>query len=41
MVASCAVAIALEQKVGAITSSAMAWISWAAVAGAAFWFFLR
>jgi len=41
MVAFCAVAIALEQKVGAITSSAMAWISWAAVAGAVFWFFLR
>jgi len=40
MVAFCAVAIALEQKVGAITSSALAWVSWAAAAGAVFWFFL-
>ena len=41
MVAFCAVAIALEQKVGAITSSALAWISWAAVASAVFWLLLR
>ena len=41
MVAFCAVAIALEQKVGAVTSSALAWISWAVAAGAVFWFFLR
>ena len=41
MVAFCAVAIALEQKVGAITSSALAWVSWAAVAGVVFWFFVE
>jgi len=41
MVAFCALAIALEQKVGAITSSALAWISWAAAAGFVFWFFVR
>jgi hypothetical protein len=41
VVAFCAVAIVLEQKVGAITSSALAWVSWAAVAGAVFWFFMQ
>jgi hypothetical protein len=41
LVVFCAVAMAMEQKVGAISSSALAWISWAAVAGAVFWFFLR
>jgi hypothetical protein len=41
MVAFCAVTIVLEQKVGAIVSSALAWLAWAAVAGACFWWFLR
>jgi hypothetical protein len=41
MVVFCAVAMAMEQKVGAITSSALAWMSWAFAAGAVFWFFLR
>jgi hypothetical protein len=41
MVAFCAVTIVLEQKFGAIVSSALAWLAWAAAAGAFFWLFLQ
>jgi hypothetical protein len=41
LVAFCAVTIVLEQKVGAVISSALAWLAWAAVAAACFWWFLR
>lgn len=41
MVAFCALAMVLEQKVGAIVSSALAWVTWAAAAGASFWLFVR
>jgi hypothetical protein len=36
MVAFCGLAIVLEQKVGSITASALAWLAWAAVAGAVY-----
>lgn len=37
MVAFCGVAVLLEQRVGAIASSAVAWVAWAIIAGAVFW----
>ena len=41
MVAFCLVAAALEKKAGAVVSSGVAWLSWAACAGLAFWVFLQ
>jgi len=37
LIAFCAVAAMLEKRVGAIAGSALAWLSWVAVAGLAFW----
>lgn len=37
MVVFCGVAVLLEQRVGAITTSALAWIAWAMTAGGVYW----
>jgi len=41
LVAFCATAALLERKVGAVVSSGIAWLSWAACAGLMFWVFLQ
>jgi len=41
MVAFCGLAMVLEQKVGSITASGLAWLAWAVIAVAVYWFFLR
>ena len=40
MVAFCTVAALLEKKLGAVSTSALAWLSWAGVSALAFWIFL-
>lgn len=37
LIAFCVVAALMEKKTGAITGSAVAWLSWAVAAGIAFW----
>jgi uncharacterized protein DUF3147 len=37
LIVFCIVAALLEKKTGAITGSAVAWLSWAVAAGIAFW----
>ena len=37
LIAFCIVSALLEKKTGAITGSAIAWLSWAVAAGIAFW----
>ena len=39
LVAFCGVAAMLEQKLGSIASSALAWLSWGLVSGVVFWIF--
>ncbi len=41
LVAFCAVAALLEKKVGAISASAVAWLSWTACAGLGYWVFFQ
>ncbi|TMC90143.1 MAG: DUF3147 family protein [Chloroflexi bacterium] len=41
LVAFCAAAMVLERRVGALTSSAVAWLAWFVAAGAASWALLR
>jgi hypothetical protein len=41
MLAFCGVAVLLETRTGAIVGSALAWVAWAVVAGAVYWFVLR
>lgn len=40
LVAFCVVAVVLEQRAGSITSSAVAWLAWALVAGSVLWLVL-
>jgi hypothetical protein len=39
MVAFCGAAVLLEKKLGSIATSAIAWVSWAAVSAIVFWIF--
>jgi len=41
LLAFCAVAALLEKRTGAITGSAIAWLSWLLVAGSVFWLFVQ
>jgi hypothetical protein len=40
MVAFCAAAALLEKKLGAVATSAIAWLSWGGVSAFAYWMFL-
>ena len=39
LVAFCGAATLLEQKLGSIATSALAWVSWGLVSGVVFWLF--
>lgn len=41
MVAFCAVAVLIEQRLGSVASSALAWLAWAVTAGAVYWVMTR
>lgn len=41
MVAFCGLAVLIEQRLGSVASSALAWLAWLVAAGAVFWLMTR